>query len=36
MRLEEGARLSDYYPLTQDSRAEYEAWRDSQAGIPAR
>jgi regulator of RNase E activity RraA len=36
MRLEEGARLSDYYPLTQDSRAEYEAWRDSQAGVPAR
>ncbi|NKQ56892.1 ribonuclease activity regulator RraA [Amycolatopsis sp. K13G38] len=26
-RLEEGARLSDYYPLTPDSRAEYEAWR---------
>lgn len=36
MRLEEGARLSDYYPLTQDSRAEYEAWRDSQTGVPAR
>ncbi|MEW2500853.1 ribonuclease activity regulator RraA [Amycolatopsis sp. CA-161197] len=27
-RLEEGARLSDYYPLTPDSRAEFEAWRD--------
>lgn len=26
-RLDEGARLSDYYPLTQDTRAEYEAWR---------
>ncbi|WP_431279574.1 ribonuclease activity regulator RraA [Leifsonia poae] len=36
MRLEEGARLSDYYPLTQDSRAEYEAWRDSQVSVPAR
>lgn len=29
-RLDEGARLSDYYPLTPDSRAEYEAWRDQQ------
>ncbi|MDF2559207.1 MAG: ribonuclease regulator RraA [Microbacterium sp.] len=28
-RLEEGARLSDYYPLTTNSRAEYEAWRDT-------
>lgn len=28
MRLEQGARLSDYYPLNADSRAEYEAWRD--------
>lgn len=28
MRLEQGARLSEYYPLTPDSRAEYEAWRD--------
>lgn len=27
-RIDEGARLSDYYPLTSDSRAEYEAWRD--------
>ncbi|MFI5610032.1 ribonuclease activity regulator RraA [Amycolatopsis sp. NPDC051903] len=27
-RLEEGARLSDYYPLTPDTRAEFEAWRD--------
>ncbi|WP_350347610.1 ribonuclease activity regulator RraA [Agromyces sp. G08B096] len=26
-RLDEGARLSDYYPLTPDTREEYEAWR---------
>ncbi|MGN8552158.1 UNVERIFIED_CONTAM: ribonuclease activity regulator RraA [Microbacterium sp. SLM126] len=26
-RLDQGARLSDYYPLTPDSRQEYEAWR---------
>ncbi len=31
MRLEQGARLSDYYPLSPDSRAEYEAWRDRAA-----
>ncbi|WP_163543508.1 ribonuclease activity regulator RraA [Occultella kanbiaonis] len=30
-RLAEGARLSDYYPLTQDSREEYEAWRSVQS-----
>lgn len=30
MRLEQGARLSDYYPLSPDSRAEYEAWRANQ------
>jgi regulator of RNase E activity RraA len=30
MRLDEGARLSDYYPLTPDSREEYEAWRSLQ------
>jgi regulator of RNase E activity RraA len=30
MRIDQGARLSDYYPLTSDSRAEYEAWRDGQ------
>lgn len=29
-RLDEGARLSDYYPLTPDSREEYEAWRSLQ------
>jgi regulator of RNase E activity RraA len=29
MRLDQGARLSDYYPLSPDSRAEYEAWRDA-------
>jgi regulator of RNase E activity RraA len=27
MRIEQGGRLSDYYPLSPDSRAEYEAWR---------
>ena len=26
-RLDAGAKLSHYYPLTQDSRAEYEQWR---------
>ena len=30
-RLDEGARLSDYYPLTPDSREEYEAWRSRQS-----
>jgi hypothetical protein len=29
MRIDQGATLSDYYPLTSDSRAEYEAWRDA-------
>jgi regulator of RNase E activity RraA len=31
-RIDEGAVLSDYYPLTSDSRAEYEAWRAQQEG----
>lgn len=31
MRLDEGARLSDYYPLTPDSREEFEAWRSLQS-----
>lgn len=35
MRLEQGARLSDYYPLSANSRAEYELWRDSQPKLPA-
>ncbi|MFI6603501.1 hypothetical protein ACIBHX_45335 [Nonomuraea sp. NPDC050536] len=26
-RIDEGARLSDYYPLTRATRAEYEQWR---------
>jgi regulator of RNase E activity RraA len=30
-RLDEGARLSDYYPLTPDSRQEYEQWRAARA-----
>lgn len=32
-RLDEGARLSDYYPLTPDSREEYEAWRSVQSSV---
>lgn len=35
MRLEQGARLSDYYPLSPNSRAEYEQWRDSHTELPA-
>lgn len=31
MRLDQGAALSDYYPLTSNSRAEYESWRDNRA-----
>ncbi|RNL77629.1 ribonuclease activity regulator RraA [Nocardioides marmorisolisilvae] len=31
-RLDQGARLSDYYPLTPETRAEYEAWLS--AGSP--
>lgn len=30
-RLDQGARLGDYYPLTQQSRAEYETWRSARA-----
>lgn len=30
MRLDQGARLGNYYPLTSESRAEYEQWRDQQ------
>lgn len=30
MRLDEGGRLSDYYPLSEHSRGEYEAWQASQ------
>ena len=30
-RLDAGARLSDYYPLTPDTREEYEAWRSAPA-----
>lgn len=29
MRLDQGARLGNYYPLTSESRAEYEQWRDA-------
>ncbi|GAA5189971.1 dimethylmenaquinone methyltransferase [Rugosimonospora acidiphila] len=32
MRLDEGAPLADYYPLTPDSRGEYERWRDAGNG----
>lgn len=38
-RIDNGARLSDYYPLTERSRGEYEAWRaahdDVRDGAPA-
>ncbi|TPW65406.1 ribonuclease activity regulator RraA, partial [Schumannella sp. 10F1B-5-1] len=27
MRLDQGARLSDYYPLSANSRDEYERWK---------
>ncbi|GAB3818382.1 dimethylmenaquinone methyltransferase [Tessaracoccus terricola] len=30
-RLDEGARLSDYYPLTPDTREEYQAWLSARA-----
>lgn len=30
LRLEQGAKLSDYYPLSPESRAEYELWREHQ------
>ncbi len=30
LMIEQGARLSDYYPLTPDSRGEYETWRENQ------
>ena len=30
LRLDEGARLSDYYPLSSSSRLEYEEWRRQQ------
>jgi regulator of RNase E activity RraA len=33
LRLDGGARLSDYYPLTPDSREEYEAWRSAQSSV---
>ncbi|WP_328686050.1 ribonuclease activity regulator RraA [Streptomyces sp. NBC_00343] len=36
MRLEQGARLSDYYPLSPNSRAEYELWRDNRTKAPSR
>ncbi|WP_457100787.1 RraA family protein [Microbacterium sp. P5_E9] len=31
LRLDQGARLSDYYPLSSNSRVEYEEWRLQQA-----
>lgn len=30
-RLDQGGRLSDYYPLTSETRAEYETWRSAHA-----
>ena len=37
LRLDEGARLSDYYPLNERTRAEFESWRNrrSAAGLTA-
>ncbi|WP_127502830.1 ribonuclease activity regulator RraA [Actinoplanes solisilvae] len=32
MRIDQGAVLSDYYPLTSNSRAEYEAWLSARHG----
>ena len=32
-RLDDGARLSDYYPLTPDTREEYGAWRSARAFV---
>ena len=32
MRLAEGGDLRKYYPLREDARAEYEAWREQQEG----
>jgi len=31
-RIDEGSALADYYPLTSDSRAEYEAWLAARVG----
>ncbi|MCO8277763.1 hypothetical protein M1L60_45040 [Actinoplanes sp. TRM 88003] len=31
-RIDEGARLADYYPLTSDSRDEYETWLSTRGG----
>ncbi len=30
MRLSEGGDLRKYYPLSEEARAEYEAWRRAQ------
>jgi regulator of RNase E activity RraA len=30
LRLAEGGDLRKYYPLSEEARAEYEAWRDAQ------
>jgi len=30
LMIDGGARLSDYYPLTPDTRQEYEQWRSAQ------
>ncbi|OXM59987.1 ribonuclease activity regulator RraA [Amycolatopsis vastitatis] len=36
MRIDQGAPLRDYYPLTEATRREYELWRANGAGIEAR
>lgn len=33
LRLDQGARLSDYYPLNEATRAEFEVWRDQQPSV---
>ena len=32
MRLAEGGDLRKYYPLREDARAEYEAWKENCSG----
>ena len=36
MRIDQGAPLRDYYPLTEATRREYELWRANGAGTEAR
>ena len=36
MRLSQGGDLRKYYPLREDARAEYEAWKQEQQGKQGR